>query len=373
MSVGLEVAVILTGIGVAAVAVANNARTVTPYSFLLAKVRAWEARLLTDAVIQSLAESPSLEALLSALRGTHYETDLESTDADVESIERMLDAYLASCYRNVLELLPKDASRFLERYAERIDLGNLKLVIEAVAGRVEREDAISHLRDGMLFSKDRLEVMARAETLEELVELLSYTSYYDDLKRQIEPGEYDVSDLLRAVEHCYYTSVWREAGNLGRRNRRMARLILGREIDLQNVKLILRLKRESVDPGLISKNLIPVEGELKHELLDLCSRADGVEEAAQILMRSRLKAVLTPILSQGTGDLGRIENLLDESLLNYSKSLSLFHPLTIATPLCFLQQIQAEVRNMRAVARGVADGVPADEVKELLLRSARVE
>ena len=373
MSVAVEVTVILTGIAAAAVAVANNARSVTPYSFLLAKTRAWEARLLTDAAVQSLAESSSLEGLLSGLRGTHFESQLESLSPDVESIERMLDTYLVSSYREVMGLLPERASSLVKKYAERMDIGNLKLVIQAVAGRADREETISRLSDGMVFSKDRLEALVKAESLEDLVELLSYTSYYENIKRQIEPGEYEISDLIRAVEHSYYTSLWRETEKLDRKNRKIARLILGREIDLENVKLILRLKRESVDSALISKNIVPVEGELKRDLLDLCSRAEGLEEVAQILMRSRLKAVLVPILSQGLEDLGRTENLLDESLLNFSKGVALFRPLTVATPLSFLQQVRAEARNMRSVVRGVADGLTADEIKGLLLRSARVE
>jgi V/A-type H+-transporting ATPase subunit C len=368
-----EVLLLLLGVSAAAVVVANSARSATPYAFLMAKTRAREARMLTDAKVESLAESRSLEAVVSGLRGSDYESDLEAVPEEVEALEESLNQNLVRTYRDMLGLLPERARSFLTKFAERLELGNLRLVIQTVSGKVDRDLAVANLGDGLVFSRDRLEILAKSESLEQLVEQLSETEYYGELERYLEPGEYDPSELIRAAEHSYYLSLWRKAQELGRSNRKVARTILGREVDLVNLKLILRLKAAGAGPDVIMKNVIPIEGDLRHDVLRLCAQADSLEGARNVLVRTPLKSILTPVFSSAGDDVAETEKLLDESLLNFSKVISLFKPLTIATPLAYLYQKHGEVRNLRTVSRGVADGIPAPELKSLVTRSARVE
>ena len=369
---GYEVPIVLARIAVAGLAVANNARSATPYAFLMAKTRAWEARMLSDAKMESLAESSSIESLISELRGTDYESDLEGA-GNAEEVELSVNHHLFRIYRELLGLVPKRCASFVRKFSERLELGNLKLVIQAVSGGVDRDLAMAYLSDGMVFSRERLEVMAKAEDIEELIRQLSETEYYRELERYLEPGEYEASELVRAVEHSYYMSLWRRAEGMGRRNRKIARTIVGREIDLANLKLILRLNVVGAEPDIIMKNIIPIEADLKLETLRMCAQADSIEGVKTIVSNSPLKSVLVPLLSPTGDDVAEIEKLFDESLLNFCKVMSLFKPLTIATPLAYLYEKHAEVRNLRTASRGVGDGIPSGELKKILLRSARVE
>jgi V/A-type H+-transporting ATPase subunit C len=371
--VGIEVPLILTGVAAASVAVASSARSTAPYAFLMAKARAWEARMLGDGKIESMADSSSLDSLLSGLRGTDYEQGLEGIDQDAWAFESALSGHLLEVYRELMNLVPRKGVTFMRKFAERLELGNLKLVIQAVSGLADRELALDNLTDGLVFSKDRLEVMARSENLEALVEQLSETDYYDEMSRYVDPGEYEPLDLMRAVEHGFYASLWKRTHDLGRKNGKIARDIIGREIDLANVKLVFRLKSAGVGPDVILKNMIPLEGELAVELLRLCAQSDSLDGVRSILSASPLKSTLVPLMSTAGDDVGELEQLLDESLTNYCKVLSLFKPLTIATPLSYLYQKHVEVRNVRTLARGIADGIPPEDIRKILMRSARVE
>jgi len=371
--IGYIVAAIVGGISLVAVAVAKSARSTTPYAFLMAKTRAWEARMLGDPKMVSLAESDSLEAIIAGLRGTDYERGLEGIPAVADQMDLALRLHLATTSREVVRLAPKGAASLVNKFVERLDLGNLKLAVAAVSGEADRETALSRLVPGMVFSKERLEAMIRSENLEELVLQLSETDYYGELKRYLEPGEFEATDLMRAIDHSYFASLWRKARDLGGKNGKVAKELVGREVDLTNVKLLLRLKAAGGSPDVIMKNLIPVEAKLRWELLELCAQADSPGEARSILSRSSLKRVLAPLLSAAGDDLFELERLLDESLLNFAKTLSIFNPLTIATPLAYLYQKVAEVKNLRAVLRGVEDRLAQEERKQLLLRSARIE
>jgi len=371
--VGIEVPLILTGVAAASVAVASSARSTAPYAFLMAKARAWEARMLGDGKIESMADSSSLESLLSGLRGTDYEPGLEGIEQDAWALESALSGHLLGVYREVLSLVPQRGVPFMRKFAERLELGNLKLVIQAVSGLADRELALGNLTDGLVFSKDRLEVMARSENVEALVEQLSETDYYGEMSKYLEPGDYEPLDLMRAVEHGFYTSLWKRTRDLGRKNGKVAQGIIGREIDLANVKLIFRLKSAGVGPDVILKNLIPVEGELTIELLRLCAQSDSLDGVRNVLSASPLKSAIVPLMSAAGDDVGELERLLDESLTNYCKVVSLFKPLTIATPLSYLYQKHVEVRNVRTLVRGIADGFTPEDIRKILMRSARVE
>ncbi len=366
-------ATVLGIVAAGAAAVANNARRVAPYAYPMAKIRAWEARMLDESKIETLLESASLQSLALGLRGTDYESELKESVESVEQLESALNRHLLGAYEELFSIAPKQCVPFLKKFAERLDLANLKLVIRAASGLVERDLAIAHLGAGMIFSKARLEVMARSESIKDLIKQLSETEYYQQLKKYLEPGEYDPLDLMRAVEQSYYAAVWKRASDLGRANCRIAKNILGREVDLTNVKLILRLKRLGVEPDLILKNLIPIEAEVSLSVLRECARSETLEGVRNSLSGTRLKSILIPILSSAGEDIAYAEKLLDESLLDFCKSVSVFKPLTIATPLAYLYAKHAEVRNIRVLARGIADRVPSVEMKRILLRSARLE
>jgi ATP synthase A1 C subunit len=361
------------GLAAAGTAVANNARQVMPYAYLMAKIRAWEARILDESRIEALSESGSLNSLALGLRGTDYEPELQEVPENVEQLESALNRRLVAIYRELFTLTPKKGLPYMRKFAERLDLANLKLVIRAASGAVERDVAVSYLGEGMVFHKARLEAMARSEGIEDLIKQLSETEYYQELRRFLEPGEYDPLDLIRAVEQSYYTSVWKKTGELGRGNGKIARTILGREVDFVNLKLVLRLKRAGVEPDMIVKNLMLMETGLGLDTLRACAQSDTVEGIRSVISRTALRTTVVPLLSSAGEDVAQAEKLLDESLLNFTKTLSLFKPLTIATPLAYLYAKHAEVRNIRVLARGIADRVPGVEMKRILLRSARLE
>jgi vacuolar-type H+-ATPase subunit C/Vma6 len=224
----------------------------------------------------------------------------------------------------------------------------------------------------MIFNRERMEVAAKSESFQNLVEQLSETDYHDQLEALVQSGEYDTLDLMRSIERSYYISVWERAADLGRKNRGIAREILGREIDLINLKTVLRLKGSGAGTDQIMRNLIPIYADQNLETLRACDLTDTMEDLRGVLSRSTLK-FLVPLLTSAGEDICMVEALLDESLLNFCKGTSLFKPLTIATPLAYLYEKHAEVRNIRTLARGVGDEIGPAEIKKLLLRSARVE
>jgi ATP synthase A1 C subunit len=363
----------MLGLAAAAAAVANSARTAAPYTFMMAKIRAWEARMMSDAKIDSLAETGSLEALLSGFRGTDYESEMEGAKEDLEEIEARAIARLLAAYHDVIELLPPKAVGFVRKFAERLDIGNLKLAVQAISGQADRELAISSLSDGIVFARDRLEVLARTETLQGFIEQMTETEYFQELEPLAKTGEFGAIEVVQAIERSYYASLWRKAAELGRKNMKIAREIVGREVDLVNLKTLIRLKAADSGADVIMRNVIQVHGELNLPTLRACAQADSIEEIRNILARSALKSAIVPLLAGAGDDVGEIERLLDESLLNFAKGTSLFKPLTIATPLAYLYEKHGEVRNVRALARAIGDGLTSEELKPLILRSARVE
>ncbi len=373
MTAGYEVAIIIAGIGAGAVAVGLNARAVTPYAFLIGRIRAREARMLNDPKMQALLEAGSLESLMAGLRGTDYEGDLEGVGQDLSLIETALGRHLLRTHREVLLLVPKSTLPFFRKFSERLDLGNLRLVIHAVSGNVNRELAIAHLVDGMVFARDRLEVMAKSQDVPELIQQLSQTEYYEGLRGFLEPGEYLASDLIRALEHSYYASLWARAHGLGRKNRGIAQAIIGREIDLANLKLVVRLRLAGVGPDVTMKNVIPIEAAIKSDVLRACAQAESMDDVKTAAARTPLRSLLVPLLASGGDDVGVLERCLDEFLLDYCKAMSVLRPLTVATPLAYLYQKHAELGNVRALVRALGDGVPAAEMKQVITRSARIE
>jgi vacuolar-type H+-ATPase subunit C/Vma6 len=68
------------------------------------------------------------------------------------------------------------------------------------------------------------------------------------------------------------------------------------------------------------------------------------------------------------GDPFTVDQMLHRSLQETMRWESRVHPLSLAVPLAFVFERQAEVRHIRLVLRGAEFGLPADELLALMER-----
>lgn len=355
-------------------------KRLVPYIFCGAKISAWEARLIPETRLREFADMPKALNILTSLEETDYKPFLaevpRAEGLNLAAIERGLKLGLVEQYRSLLNLVPKERKRTVEKLIQRIDLWNLKTLLTAIHHGVPIERRMEEMFPSPTMPEERLEMLASAKSFEELLEFFKGTELFEVLSKALEDYEkLGLTPMLVALDKYYYTSLWREVLRK-RAQRRTLKTILGYELDAVNLKLILRLKREGIaPPEEIMKHIILPSHQLSEPLLKQLALAEDVGSAVGLLRGTIYGPLLAGALGQfeATGSLLPLEKALDEGLLKLCRWMSITKPFGLAPVLTYFYLKEFEVRNLRTAIRLKAEGVKPDQIKEMLVRVPRIE
>ncbi len=355
-----------------------SARRSMAYVFCNATISAWEARLLSEVRLIELADAPRIVNIFSALDETEYRLQLAEVEkgegADMVLIERALRENLNVRYRELISMVPKERRATVLRVLQRVDLWNLKALITMIHEKVPAERRLQELVPSPTTPRERLEMLASAKDLDELLEFLKGSEFFDVISGAL--GDYEergLIALLSALDKHYYTSLWKDV--LAKRAQRsILKAIVSYEIDLINIKLILRLKQESAPPEEIDKYLVRPSHELTDAMLKAMIMAEDVRSAIHMIHITTPGKVLADALPQiEVQGIPAAERALDESYLKLCRWLEFTQFFSIAPVISYICLKENEMKNLRAIIRLKADGVEPQKIKEKIVRVPKIE
>lgn len=364
-------AIVFGAIGAFAAFVILHARPRLAYIFPSATVSAWEAKLLPEARLMELADAPSVAQIFAALEDTEYRKQLAEVQVEgVETagVENALKINSNARYSELLDMVPKERKEMIEKLLQRTDVWNLKAIVTAIHNGAPVDERIRQLMPSPTTSRERLEMLASAESFEQLLEYLKGTEYFpvlsDALKGYPERG---LAILLAALDLHHYRSLWEEVLRVKAQRSTLMPLI-GYEIDVVNLKLIFRLKLEGAKPEEITGLLIRPSYALTEEMLRAMAMAEDIHSAADVISQTTYGKILFEILPQvETQGLYVLERALDEALLKFSRWLASAQFFSIAPAVAYIRLKETEAKNLHAIIKLKADGVDPRMIKELLV------
>lgn len=369
---------ILVLVGILFSLVIIGARRSVGYIFCNATISAWEARLIPEPRLVELTELPKVENVFSALEESEYKPQLSEVGKtgglDMIEVERALRENLNERYRELIKMVPKDRRATVVKILQRIDLWNLKALITMIHEKVPPEERLKELISSPTTPRERLEMLASAKDLNELLEFLKGSDLFDVISGAL--GDYEkrgLIALLSALDRYYYTSLLKDA--MARRAQRMVlKMMIGYEIDSVNIKLILRLKREGAPPEEIDRYLIRPSHELTEAMLKAMIMAEDIRSAINMIHITTYGKILTEALpkieEQG---IQAAEKAIDEAYLKLCRWLEFTQFFSIAPVVSYIHLKENEMRNLRAIIRFKTDGFEPRLIKEKIVRVPKVE
>jgi len=348
--------------------VALHARRVVGYLYPAAAVSTWEARLLPESRLLELADARGAEEILSSL-GEEY--PLPPT-MDPRELEVALRGASSRRYAEMLGMVPEEARGVVRRLLAWTEIWNLKSLLTSLHLGLPREERRRYLLPSPTLSQERLELLASAESLEQLLEFLRESEYHGVLSAHLEEYRREgLFPLLHALDRHHYTRLWEEVrGMKGQRSVLVP--LVGFELDALNLRLLLRLRREGVPPEKVEPLLLPghqLTGERLRELL----LASDLRSWLELLPPSYVR-ILAPLLPQlEEGDLYALERALEEEHLRLCRWMALTRPFTLAPLYSYLKRREAEVRNLHLLLRLKLEGMEPQRIKEKLVRVPALE
>ncbi|MEW6222763.1 MAG: V-type ATPase subunit [Candidatus Hadarchaeota archaeon] len=374
----IEIIFVLALSAVLLIGVLLSARRSMNYLFCNATASAWEAKLISETRMMELADTPNLQALLSALEDTEHRfwaTEVRKSEApDIADVERALYEHQSSKYRELLEMLPDERKKTVRKLLERTDAWNLKAIITMIHNSVPKELRLKDIVPSPTMPRERLEMLASAGDFNGLLEFLKGSEYFSVISGSLE--DYKIKGLLpilTAIDRQYYSSLWADVQSK-KAQRKILAPIVGFQIDSLNVNLILRLKSEDVVRQDIDGYLVKPSHELTEPMLREMIVAEDVRSTIHMIHITTparaLEGCMAEVESKGPA---AAEKALEESYVKLCKWFGFTQFFSIAPVLSYIAQKDNEVRNLRAVIRLKAEGVEPQEIKEMIRRVPKVE
>jgi vacuolar-type H+-ATPase subunit C/Vma6 len=350
-------------------------RALGRYAFINAKLRARLSLFLTEEQFRQLAAAKDLETLYGLLGQTRYGTlarELSHTEDMVSAEFRLLSDELAT-YRMVLEHTRGVPRLVVETMMTRHEVEKLKVLLRLWHTQDPRAEPLAF--PGVICRPLPAESIRHARSLDELIALLDGTPYAQPL-RLAAPAYAARGNLFyleSALDVDYYARLWAAIGKLGYGDRQRARSLVGLEIDIENIRWMLRLQHYYKMPlGEMLALLIP-NGTVVDEpfVRHASSGADfkGIVGRAVGGLVSEFPDVL-PVETE----VASLE-MMEEVLWHYYLS-GVWHglhgyPFTITTVMGYLKLAEVERRNLACVLNGKRYGLEPAEIERNLILTTK--
>lgn len=338
------------------------------YPYVCARVKAKKRLLLSSdvymrylrmeitGIARSIGEGQYAEEVLAL--GTKY--------SGVDLIEMATRNNLAKVFTQILEFSEGHLRTMISRYLDRWDVWNIKSILRGKFCDASNEEIWETVIPAGSFTTEFLHTLLERETVDEIVDGLEGTIYWESLKQVEEEvkGSGSLAPFEDALAHRYYSFLLEAVPPTTEPNLRF-RHFLQREIDSINLKTLLRVRFEEAK---LERDVF-LAGGLEIPKADLTGMIDmPLDQLETKLKRTSYNLVLTPLLKdieeKGLTDAVRA---LEKFILMWASKYSHIHPLSILPVMDYFARKEREVENIRIIARGKHEDLSTDVIKELLV------
>jgi V/A-type H+-transporting ATPase subunit C len=329
--------------------------------------------LLTNEQKKKTLEAQDLPGALYILRDTVYGPVLTGAK-NVLEVERALRKDLAETLQKVSHFLPGRAQSIFKLYLAKVETENIKSVLVGITAKSSKKRILQMIVPLYVnLDKGNYAKMASLKTVEEAISALSETIYHEPLMRGYK--DYEKSNLLTPIDVALDTMVYdRIFGRIRTSNGSdidSLKKMIGIEIDITNLKSILRLRGAHTKAEDTLKYLIPRGYRLNLEKLRELSLAVDVEEMILRLEKIYYKEPLSRgyklfEASKREKLLSTLERSLDDFKVEVGRSFEGDFPLGIGPVLGYVMAKTREVQKLIAILNLKDEEFARDEIEEVV-------
>ena len=338
-----------------------------PYLNPSARVRARKGRLFDEKQISEIVETNNVEEVENYLKGVPDYADV----LDEYPLDKALDVERANTYDFIARLAPKEVKDPFVIMSKKSDIDNIKSLLTAKEVGLNGDETRELLIPcGSLYAQ--LESLADSENVSDIVTSLDGTEYATALEDAL--PQYESTNMILPLESAldkYYLGKLLHSSDVpADENRQIMYAYVGTQVDVANLKLIIRAKQDGLDYDAVAPYILEEGYQLREwKLKDLMESPD-VTNVVSGLEGTKYAEALTdamPVYNE-TGSVAVFEKALDVYASNYAKSLSSKKPLGVGPIIGYLSQKENEIKNLKIIARAKREAnFPNSKIMEMLI------
>jgi V/A-type H+-transporting ATPase subunit C len=346
------------------------------YAYANARIRGMKSRLLPAPILEALINRPDLASLITELEKTAYREELEKAGLQYEGITQIevaLRKDLAYRFRKIQKLFQSEENGVhLKLILDRWDVQNIKTILRGKNTHALPDEILSCLIPAGELDEAALIELSRQPDVKAVIDLLATwrVEYYIPLIGHFKEfmEKRDMAVLEYALDKFYYEHALAVVKKGESDDDRIIREFLITEIDVTNLKTILKVIWDKMEPGEAEQFLIKGSVRFGKDKLSSLMRTGTLESAIRQLKDTPFHFLSNvPEKYVSTGKISEFEKELDRHLVKKGIRHFLGDPLSIAMGLGYVWAKVNEVTNIRIIARGKAGEVSEKEIKEALI------
>jgi len=327
-----------------------------------------EPKVVTSEDIRKLSRASNIQDALAIIRETDVGSYLEEMSIKTfDDLDECLWGYFVQRikYLESFKFLPDAMRRVSRTYIVKYDVSNLKAAVQGIS-RGKRSPMIPA---GLMHNNGLLGELSQSEKVGDIIGLLTQSKLggYVPILKEYEVAGGAISQLLveARLDGEYYKSMLNMAKDI--RDGSVLSKALGLIIDLTNLQIASRAIIETIGTDA-AECVIPggymITDKAIRDLL-----ASKLSDVPRKLEGSQYQDVAKEILGtyDKTNSITAVDEVIDKYKLRWLKGILSPRVLSPLVMAWYLILKEVEIRNLRIILKTIADGIPAEEIKEYLV------
>ena len=333
------------------------------YSGITTKIRAMQAKLLTEADYENIANLKTVPEVIEYLKEkpayTKYINRMDTSLYHRGDVEKVLTQSFYDDYTRIFRFVGMEQKKFLKAYWKRYEIDLINYCLRIVFNHYDVPFDIDYKKE--IFDKySQLSVskLVLSKNVEELIDNLKGTEYYSPLQTLRESGAATLYDYDLTLELYYFSVMWKEEKRLLKgKERDIFIKDYGMRIDLTNIRWIYRAKKYyNMLPPDIYMMMIPIQYRFSKEEFKAMVEAPTVEEFIKQVGLTRYGNKLTfeegHMLEQQSREILKAAYLSDRR----------HNPYSVATMNAYLFLKEEEIRKIVSALECIRYGLSSRDI-----------
>jgi V/A-type H+-transporting ATPase subunit C len=356
--------IIIIALIVGAVAIISRPfSTYVKFVYPNAKFEAIGNPYVTDKELSRVIENKDLVNFKDLLNSSK---DYNVTGEDIKSIQNSLDEHLLASINMMKADSSKKMKDFFDTYLEKLDIYLIKNTIKIIAeGKNLNPDIVD--KAFLPETKALLQKLIDVE-IDKIPEILKQNGFNEEVIKSVSEEEINlikmdiafdkfIIEKLRSVKVPYKCEPPKQR-------------FVNTLIDITHIKNILRAKQIGYSEESCLDLFIGEGQEIPFWKFKEIASAESIPQAVSILDGSSYFSALKDSIEEYNTEksIQVLESSLEERFLGIVKNISIKNYVTIGPTLRFLVNKEYEIRNLKAIVKGLGENIPSEIIKKLMVQ-----
>ncbi len=332
------------------------------WAYIATRVKVMKRKLIPKEDYTKLLNM-SIDEIAKYLEETEYKEEIDKLAykySGVDLIDYALTYNLSKTFRKLINISTGLPKKLITLYLRRWDFWNLKNIIRGKMFGFSNEEIEATLIPAGEFDEEFLKMLIAKDNVNDIIETFKDKPFYSILEKLTHGAKLsEVEDELD--KFCYSCLAKLTAENV---DMKYFVDFIKMEIDIVNIKAIIRLKKEGATVEEIVSRIIPYGYQLKEE---------EARKLAAMELDELYKAIENYWFAEEIKEdiakepLSRIENDLMRAWARKVLAIAHSHPLSVLPILAYVVLKKLEVDNLRMIIRGKSEDMDIEEIKRQLV------